>query len=116
MNETMPDRSDPIRIIIEKAPSYRSLHSDGVMVTPNPNGNLVISVYSERLRFPSELEVTHDEDGEITENIVGDPRGLFREVSASIYISVDKVEELIFELQRARDFIVNGKIAQGELE
>ena len=108
VNEAMTDRNKPVRIVIEKAPSYRSLHSDGVMVTPNPTGNIVMSFYSERLRFPSELEMVQEEDGEFVENILGDSRGLFREISASVYLSMEKVDELISELNRAKDFLENG--------
>lgn len=114
MDEREKNRPNPVRIILEKASSYRSLHSDGVIVTPNANGSVVLSVYSERLRFPSELEMIQGDDGEISEHVVGDHRGLFREISASVYISVDKIDELISELERAKGFVDTVLVEQAE--
>lgn len=97
---------DGVNVFVEKAPDYRAIHADGHIVSPNSHRNVVISFYNERLAIPKQLRITTEGDQSFTEHYVDGKNGMFRQVDASVFLDVTEIDELISELERARDFIL----------
>jgi len=93
--------SNGIDFYYEKAPSYRTVHADGFVVSPNAKGAIAITFYSERLTIPRHVRLEFDDEGEGDEQILEAKDGIFRQMEITTFIDTETASELREWLERA---------------
>lgn len=92
-------------VFYEKSLGYRSIHSDGFVVSPNAKGAIAITFYSERLAIPKHVRIDlgpADAPVEFAEEeIVEGKSGVVRYMEATAFIDAETAEELRDWLARA---------------
>lgn len=105
----MTDQDEPsqdvIDVFIEKAPSYTTIHCDGVIASPNGRGLVVVSFYNERIAIPTHVQIIKSSGEEFLEEDVDGKNGIYRQIQTSIFMDVVTVTELINQLENVRGFL-----------
>jgi hypothetical protein len=95
-----------VRFNYVKSNLFRVIHTDGATSSLNPNGNITISLYSQRFSIPEEMTFELDEEGEILEEVVlGIERAetidtnIVREIDIIAVMNLETAVELVSQIQ-----------------
>ncbi len=95
------DMSKAIRFHMIKSGAFRVIHADGAFGGPTPRGNLMFTLYSERVPFPQRIshELTSTPEGELRlgDEIVADrisKDGVVRELECGVVMDIAGVRSL----------------------
>lgn len=95
---TQPDRF--LDFFYEKGPTYRTVHADGFVVSPNAKGVIAITFYSERLAIPKHVRIDFGDD-ESEEEVIDGKDGVFRQMEVTTFLDAETAEDLREWLSKA---------------
>ncbi|QEG23890.1 hypothetical protein [Mariniblastus fucicola] len=99
MNEPDESKKSEIEFHFLKSNQFRSIHCDGIFGGVGGDGNLHLTVYSERSAIPK-LLVMETQDGVLTKELRREGKtGVIRDVEANLVLGLDTAVELSKWLQ-----------------
>lgn len=93
-----PDYPSSVTFHWVKSPHFRTIHVNGAFGGFSPNGNLFLSVYSERPVLPDVTVQTIDGSGQLGKEIIEQRKGLqgvVRELEAGLAMDIATAKSLV---------------------